>query len=243
MKGPRLVAGVVLLACLLLLVPAPSYGQAVYGSIIGTVTDPQGAAIPGATITIFNIRKGTSDTTTTNESGNYSATHLVPDTYRVRVEAKGFKATEQKVVPVSADTSARVDMKVELGSAGETVEVSGEAPQLQTDRADVAVQFNEKYVENLPVFNRNSPHSNCYHQALRSWLAGAMRRPRIHKVASRSSLMVNTSAVPHSNWMALITRIRFWESSSSIRISMRSPKRKSHCRITTPNLARLSLVL
>src|SRR5207245_2646545 len=81
--------------------------------------------------------------------------HLIPDTYSVRVAAKGFKASEQKAVPVSADTSARVDMKVELGSAGETVEVTGEAPQLQTDRADVAVQFNQVYVENLQVFNRN----------------------------------------------------------------------------------------
>src|SRR4051812_28628311 len=133
MKVPRLVAGVVLLACFLLFVPAPSHGQAVYGSIIGTVIDPQGAAIPGAKVMIINVRKGTSDTTTTNESGNYSATHLIPDTYSVRVEAKGFKATEQKSIFVSADTSARVDMKVELGSEGQTVEVTGEAPQLQTD--------------------------------------------------------------------------------------------------------------
>src|SRR6266571_473682 len=103
MKGPRFTAGVTLLACIFLLLPTSSFGQAVYGSIIGTVTDPQGAAIPGATVTISNTRKGTSDKTVTNESGNYAATHLIPDSYSVRVEAKGFKASEQKAVPVSAD--------------------------------------------------------------------------------------------------------------------------------------------
>jgi Carboxypeptidase regulatory-like domain/TonB dependent receptor len=154
MKGTRC-AAIAVVAILFLLLPASSLGQAVYGSIIGTVTDPQGAAIPGATVTVTDIRKGTSDTTSTNDSGNYSVTHLIPDTYSVKIEAKGFKTAEQKAVPVSADASARVDMKVELGSAGETVEVTGEAPQLQTDRADVAVQFNQKYVEDLPVFNRN----------------------------------------------------------------------------------------
>jgi hypothetical protein len=164
----RKIAGFAIFACLLLAFPASSFGQAVYGSIIGTVTDPQGAAIPGATVTIKNVRKGTSDTTTTNESGNYSATHLIPDTYSVRVDAKGFKASEQKAVPVSADTSARVDMKVELGSAGETVEVTGEAPQLQTDRADVAVQFNQVYVETFQSSIGTSRHLNCFRRVLRN---------------------------------------------------------------------------
>jgi hypothetical protein len=130
-------------------------GQAVYGSIFGTVTDPSGAAVPNAKVTVSNTRKGTSDTTTTNEAGNYSATHLIPDTYSVRIEAPGFKVIEQKNVSVSADMSARVDGQFQLGSATEAVEVTAEAPQLKTDRADVAVQFNEKYVSDLPILNRN----------------------------------------------------------------------------------------
>src|SRR5689334_2800890 len=59
-------------------------GQAVYGSIIGTVTDPQGNAVAGAKVTVTSITKNTSDETTTNESGNYSVIHLIPDTYRDR---------------------------------------------------------------------------------------------------------------------------------------------------------------
>src|SRR5450631_397980 len=138
-----------------LLAVTPAFSQAVFGSIFGTVTDPQGAAVSGATVTVTDISKGTSDTATTNESGNFSVTHLIPDTYSVTVEVKGFKKYEQKTVSVSADASARVDAQIQLGSENQTVEVTGEAPQLQTDRADIAVTFNQTYVEDLPVLNRN----------------------------------------------------------------------------------------
>jgi hypothetical protein len=142
---------------LALLVGATSsaFGQAVFGSILGTVTDPQGAAVAGAKVTVTNQRKGTSDTTTTNNDGNYSVTHLIPDTYSLKVEAPGFKTIEQKDVIVNADAGSRVDAQFQIGSTSEQVEVTAEAPQLKTDRADVAVQFNEKYVENVPLLNNN----------------------------------------------------------------------------------------
>src|SRR5437660_5639679 len=88
----------------------PASGQAVYGSIFGTVTDPSGAAVPNAKVTVTNIAKGTKDQATTNATGNYSVTHLIPDNYSVRVEAPGFKAAEQQRVRVSVDTSSRVDL-------------------------------------------------------------------------------------------------------------------------------------
>lgn len=132
-----------------------AFGQAVYGSILGTITDPQGAAVSGAKVTVTDQRKGTSDQTTTNESGNYSMTHLIPDIYSVSVEAPGFKKLEMKDVNVSADAGARVDGQFQVGATSESVEVTAEAPQLKTDRADVAVTFNEKYVEEVPILNRN----------------------------------------------------------------------------------------
>ena len=65
------------------LAPTLSFGQAVFGSIFGTVTDPQGAAVANAKVTVTNVGKGSSDEVTTNDSGNYSATHLIPDVYSV----------------------------------------------------------------------------------------------------------------------------------------------------------------
>src|SRR5256886_1972243 len=132
-----------------------AFGQAVYGSIIGTVTDAQGAAVANAKVKATSVTKNTTTETTTNESGNYAVTHLIPDTYNVRVEAPGFKAFETKNVLVQADASVRVDGQFQVGGASETVEVTAEAPQLKTDRADVSIEFDSKYVENLPIFNRN----------------------------------------------------------------------------------------
>ena len=129
--------------------------QAVYGSIIGTVTDPSGAAVANAKVTVTSQTKNTSIDTTTNESGNYSVTHLTPDVYSVRVEGQGFKVLQFKDIIVNADSSAPVNAQFQVGSTSEQVEVTAEAPQLKTDRSDVAIEFDSRMVENLPILNRN----------------------------------------------------------------------------------------
>lgn len=129
--------------------------QAVYGSILGTVTDPSGAAVNGAKVTVTSQTKNVSTTDTTNESGNYSVTHLIPDVYSVRIEAQGFKVLQYKNIQVSADTGARVDGQFQVGSTSEQVEVTAEAPQLKTDRADVSIEFSQRAIENAPILNRN----------------------------------------------------------------------------------------
>jgi hypothetical protein len=149
------VLGLAVLFCVFLLHAPKASGQAVFGSIIGTVTDAQGNAVVGAKVTVTSTTKSTLFETTTNESGNYSVTHLIPDTYKVHVEAPGFKAYDVPSVSVSADTSSSVDAAMQVGAVTQTVEVTGEIPQLQTDRADVDVQFSQKYVEDLPILNRN----------------------------------------------------------------------------------------
>jgi len=130
-------------------------GQAVFGNIVGTSTDPQGAAVANVKVTVTSTTKDTSVSTTTNESGNYSVTHLIPDIYKVKFESAGFKAFEQGNVPVSADGTQRVDVQFQVGSASETLEVTGEPPQLQTDKSDIAIEFNSTYVSDLPTLNRN----------------------------------------------------------------------------------------
>jgi hypothetical protein len=147
--------GLAVLFCAFGLGAPTASGQAVFGSIIGTVTDPQGNAVAGAKVTVTSATKSTVFETTSNESGNYSVTHLIPDVYKVHIEAAGFKAYDVPSVTVSADTSASIDAAMQVGAITQTVEVTGEIPQLQTDRADVDVQFSQKYVEDLPVLNRN----------------------------------------------------------------------------------------
>src|SRR5258708_29163225 len=105
MVRSKLICLAVLLLAVSVFTMQSASAQAVYGSILGTVTDAQGAVVPGAKVTVTSVGKGTAQTTTSNESGNYSVSHLIPDTYNVRFEATGFKASESKNVTVSADAS------------------------------------------------------------------------------------------------------------------------------------------
>src|SRR6185312_17123905 len=141
MKRARFASLILLLLGLSLLLPLQSFGQAVYGSIFGTVTDPSGAVIPNAKVTVTNTRKGTSDTVTTDASGNYRVTHLIPDLYQVKVESQGFETSVSESLQISADTAAKFDTALKTGAQTETVQVTAEAPQLKTDRADVATIF------------------------------------------------------------------------------------------------------
>src|SRR5262252_1273694 len=144
------------IACTILaLVSAAGYGQAVFGNIVGTATDPQGAAVANAKVTVTSQTKNTSVTTTTNESGNFSVSHLIPDVYKVKFEAPGFKSFEQGDVPVSADGTYRVDTQFAVGTASETLEITGAPPQLQTDKSDIAIEYNNTYVQDLPNSGRN----------------------------------------------------------------------------------------
>ncbi len=145
-----------LFACTLMLTSTVAKAQSVYGSIFGTVTDSTGAAIPGATITVTDVAKGTVVTATSNASGDYSVPHLISDTYNLKVVAKGFKIFEAKGIAVLADTAPRIDPTLEIGAADTTVTVNAEQqPELKTDRADVSTVFDQQQVSSLPVGDQN----------------------------------------------------------------------------------------
>ena len=120
-----------LFACASFLINVPASAQSVYGSIFGTVSDKTGAVISGATITVTDVAKGTVVNVISNDSGDYSVPHLIPDTYDLKVVAKGFKPFEAKGISVSADTAPRVDPTLDVGSdTGTTVEVNAETQPL-----------------------------------------------------------------------------------------------------------------
>jgi len=146
---------------------------------------PLRAAVTGAKVTVTSQTKNVSTETTTNESGNYAVTHLIPDVYSVRVEGSGFKTLEFKNIEVSADTGARVDGQFQVGSASEQVEVTAEADQLKTDRADVSVEFNARAVEDLPILNRNFTSFELLSPGTQKLVDGATPPRRILRAASR----------------------------------------------------------
>lgn len=133
----------------------PALAQVIYGSIYGTVTDSTGAAVPNATITVTDETKGTSVQVTSNQSGEYTVRNLIPDVYDIKATAAGFDTVAQNKIQVSADTSPKVDLQLTVGNAAQTVTVTTEAPQLQTDRAEVGTVFNQKTISGLPITGRN----------------------------------------------------------------------------------------
>src|SRR5262249_27179409 len=142
------------LVCLLLaFLPTASRAQAVYGSIVGNITDSSNAAVPHAKVTVRDLGKGVSYTTTTNETGNYSQTHLIVGVYEVRVEASGFEAYVQQNVNVSVDLTTQVNAQLRPGTVGEVINVTAEAPLLKTEKSDVSDTMTQKAVMELPVFS------------------------------------------------------------------------------------------
>src|SRR3954453_17558633 len=107
--------------------PLNVFGQAVSGNIIGTVTDPSGATVGGAEISVANLGTGASNQTTTNESGNYTAPNLTPGSYVVNITKPGFQKFIQQNVRVDVSQSIRVDASLQVGQATQQVTVT-EAP-------------------------------------------------------------------------------------------------------------------
>ncbi len=146
-----------ILAALLLAATAPgALAQAIYGSIVGTVTDKDGLAVTNAQVIVADPAKGTSNTYTTNASGEFTADHLIPDVYDVKISASGFQGFSQAGIRLFADTTSKVTAVMTIGASTETVNVSAEAvAQLKTDRADVATIFNAQEIVDLPIPDRN----------------------------------------------------------------------------------------
>ncbi len=144
-----------LVAISMLLVALGAFAQVQNGQFTGTVTDPSGAAIPNAKVTVTNMGTNLSVTTTTNQSGLYTARELPIGTYKITAEAKGFKTSSNANLTLNAGTVQRVDVRMELGQAREVVEVTGEAAAVNTEDSKLASTVNATQIANLPLNGRN----------------------------------------------------------------------------------------
>ncbi len=125
--------------------------QVLYGSLVGTVTDPAGAAVPGANITALEVQPGVKQTGTSDSSGIYRFTALLPGTYKVTITGPQFSTQETAGVLVRANEIARVDAQLKVGSATQNITVTTAPPLLQTDSADVHTDITAKEIQNLPI--------------------------------------------------------------------------------------------
>jgi Carboxypeptidase regulatory-like domain/TonB dependent receptor len=125
--------------------------QALYGSIVGNVTDPQGAVLQGVSVTIINTGTGLKLQTTTDESGSYIFRNLLPGSYELALSFSGFKEVRQSALIVSAGNPKRVDVKLEIGAAQDSVTVSADAATLRTEKSDLSTELNSTQVTSLPL--------------------------------------------------------------------------------------------
>ena len=146
-----LVAGLLLGLALL---SSAAYGQAT-ASIVGTVTDPSGAAVANAKLTITNIETGLARSTVTNSTGSYAAHELAIGHYRIRAEAPGFKAYEQSGITLEVNDTMRADLSLQVGQVQESVTVEANRVQVEAQTSDVSQTVTDTQIENLATNGRN----------------------------------------------------------------------------------------
>ncbi len=140
----------------LLLCPTFVAAQAITGTLLGNVTDSEGLAVPGATVTVTEVNTNISTTAVTNPSGHYVFSSLRNGVYRIETELTGFQKIVRDGVEVKVNTTVRVDLPLTVSAIQESVTVVGETPLLQTDRVDTGRLIEAIQVQSVPLgFNRN----------------------------------------------------------------------------------------
>src|SRR6266481_6344950 len=155
MKTRNMLLVLSLLAVLAAVLPTLAQTDYATATLRGTVTDPQGAVVPGATVTATNSATGISKIAKSGPDGSYQISALPPGAYSVAFESQGFSKTIVKGIQLSVGQSLSYDAHLKLGSVGETLEVSAEnVPLIQTDQTQQANLIDQRQIENLPNIGR-----------------------------------------------------------------------------------------
>jgi hypothetical protein len=146
------------------------FSQGNFGRILGTVTDQSGGVLAGATVTITDKDRGVARTPTTDDAGEYNAPTLIPGTYTVRVEAKGFRTLDRQNVVLEVGKEVRVDLTPQPGEQTQTVTVTEQLPLVETTNATLGGTLNNADIQDMPLNGRN-------YQYLLSLRPGVMVQP------------------------------------------------------------------
>ena len=140
---------------LAMLLPALLAAQESRGAITGRVTDPQGAVVPNAQVAVTNTQTNETRRTVTNETGYYEVNFLEPSTYTITVEAPGFKRLVRSSITVNVSARLEINLSLEIGAVAETVQVTAEAPLLETTTASGGRVLDQQQLINLPFSDLN----------------------------------------------------------------------------------------
>ena len=177
------------------------FGQTNFGRVLGTVTDQSGGVLPGATVSITDAQRGLMRTLTTDAAGEYNAPSLIPGTYSVRVEAKGFKALERQNIVIEVGKEVRVDLTPELGERTETITVTDELPLVDAATPTLGGTLSNAEINDLPLNGRN-------YQSLMGLRPGVL----IQKGGSPWTQSTNNIRPDETAWMVDgVMNANFWD--------------------------------
>src|SRR5215472_4149397 len=173
----------------------PALAQLLFGSITGNVMVTSGAAVPGPEVIALDTQTGVSQTATTDSGGIYRISALLPSTYKVTINAKGFATQETSGVIVAGNEIARVNAELKVASANQSVVVTTEAPLLQTDKADVHTDLTSQQIGNLPIMGSQGRN---FQNLLRT-VPGAGLTAETNSLAGNPQRAINTNVNGQSN--------------------------------------------
>jgi hypothetical protein len=140
----------ILAVCFSMICPRPALAQVLYGSIVGSVTDPSGAVVPGAKVSVTEIGTNEILSTATNSAGLYTLSDVPAGRYNLIVTKEGFASFRSQNIPVVINTAVRVNATLQVGKSTQTVTVSAQSAHLETDRSDVHSDITSMDLLDLP---------------------------------------------------------------------------------------------
>jgi hypothetical protein len=205
------------------------------GTVTGTVADPAGALIPGASLTLKNTETGDVYTTQTTETGNYSLPSVRSGVYELSVTAAGFNKYIQEGIRVQVATTERIDVAMKIGASTDSVTVTADAPLLKTESAEQAVNMTGDQINALPLTQGNA--------GLRNPLAFAQLTPSMSVVDSTGdtygNIQVRVNGLPDSSFRVLVDGQDITNSIDPSHLSESHPSTEAlqEVQLTTTNFA------
>lgn len=144
-----------LCAVLFLFCALVASAQETRSTISGAITDPAGAAIPGASVTVTEVRTGVQTPTKSDATGHYNIPFLPPGEYQIEAQAQGFRSFLRKEITLTSSDHPVIDVHLEVGQATQTVTVTAESPMLETANSSLGQSITTKEVEDFPLNGRN----------------------------------------------------------------------------------------
>src|SRR5712691_5066238 len=151
----RVAISVVVILAIAILSTSPAYAQVSGATLSGTITDPSGAAIAGAKVSVTNKATGVSRDVTTDTAGLYSAPNLLPGPYEVAASASGFSTTKQADLTLTVGAQQVLNLSLKIGEASQTVVVTEAAPLVQLGSSTLSAQIESKEIVELPLNGRD----------------------------------------------------------------------------------------